>query len=93
MEKKIKNLENLSSLMEKDGADALRFAAKKFANLSEVMEEAAHEYEEKSPLLNAKLVSLYIANAQIENAYTFMSGKLSRTIGRLEALQSLKEEM
>ena len=89
MEKKIKNLENLSSLMEKDGADALRFAAKRFANLSEAMKEAAREYTEKPSLLNAKLVSLYNANAQIEIAYTLRSGKISRTIGRLEAIQSM----
>ena len=82
----------LEKRMNDEGKDAIRFAAKKCALLSESLEEIIDKFEEKE-LPAAKIVHLYVASATLENAYIFMSGNLSRTIGRLEAfLELIKNE-
>lgn len=87
-----KNFEGYCSVIEKDGADAIRFVAKRCVSLSNLLEETARDYEAKESI-GAKIASLYLAHAQLENFFMFVSSKLAMNIGCLDTVNVIKKEV
>lgn len=91
---KFSKLDRMQALIERDGVDSLRFIAGRLTRLSREILTLADECSESITDGDSRqvLTELYLAISRIESGTTDMTGKLSRTVGRLEALLQLREK-
>ena len=91
---KFSKLDRMQALIERDGVDSIRFIAGRLSRLSRELLMLADDISIAVTDGNSDkvLTNLYLAISRIESGITDMTGKLSRTVGRLEALLQLREK-
>ena len=91
---KLSKLDRMQALIERDGVDSLRCIAGRLTRLSRELLILADECSKSITDGDSHqvLTELYLAISRIESDTTDMTGKLSRTVGRLEALLQLREK-
>lgn len=91
---KFSKLYRMQALVERDGVDSIRFIAGRLSRLSRELLMLADDISIAVTDGNSDkvLTNLYLAISHIETDTTDMTGKLSRTVGRLEALLQLREK-
>lgn len=91
---KFSKLYRMQALVERDGVESIRFIAGRLSRISRELLILADDSSIAVTDGNSDKVlsNLYLAISRIESDTTDMTGKLSRTVGRLEALLQLREK-
>ena len=91
---KFSKLDRMQALVERDGVDSIRFIAGRLSRISRELLILADDSSIAVTDGNSDKVlsNLYLAISRIESDTTDMTGKLSRTVGRLDALLQLREK-